>query len=150
MNGGNGRLPIVRAPDGSSATYDRDATAAVYERIPASDCSCAGCRNYRAVWDARFIEDELAAVCTTMGIDPSKPRETVAYTYDAETNRAEYYGDLVFVGDVERRTWPYDKPTWQFNEGTRDYSLEFGPRYAAIWFLASLPWVLDEPPPTSR
>ena len=137
----------ISAPDGSTAEFDREATAAVYAGIPDSDCTCKDCRNYRAALSTRFLDPAIIDACALMGIDPRKPRETTKLDYDKTTNMISYYGHLVFVGTAYASPQGHTQPGWHFTDGTRGYDDEFGPVHAALWFEVSLPWVLEDEAP---
>jgi hypothetical protein len=69
---------MVRAPDGSSATYDESRTRAAYNDPTMGDyCECPGCRNYRAAWKPEHFDPELVAACNSIGINAAKAFETV-------------------------------------------------------------------------
>jgi hypothetical protein len=137
---------VVKAPDGSTASYDSERTSALYSGIGAvADlCGCPGCRNYRAAWRADYLDEALLAACLEIGIDPSKAFET---TVVGERDPLAYTASLPFFGSVVcEPTEEVGFVPWSFSRqafGTANVA----EGVVTINFIVTLPWVLSEPNP---
>jgi len=135
---------MIEAPDGSMASYDAERTRAAYLEIDAvADCSCSGCRNYRAAWKPEYFEPGLLAACAQIGIDPAKSLEMVAL--GSAGGLLSYHGQFPFFGEVvgeipfKDRFYP-----WFFLRDAYG-SARFSDGLAIIEFFVQVPWVLSEP-----
>lgn len=139
-------LPLLQAPDGSSATYDASRTRAAYDDPAMGDyCDCAGCRNYRAAWKPAYFEPALLVACDRIGIDPSKAFETVEI--GSKESGVSYLGELPFFGELqETNPTRIDSCRWSFME-VGPGTAAFAHGLVAISFSIELPWVLPEPNP---
>jgi len=136
---------MIVAPNGSTATYDAKRTTEAYADIKAiaDNCSCPGCRNYRAAWRPDCFEPSLLAACKDMGIAPANAFETTAY--GLRSDLVEYTGHLPFFGEVTRsEPFKVDFYPWFFEPGPPDGTARFAEGLSTIWFYVELPWVLSE------
>jgi hypothetical protein len=106
-----------------------------------ADCSCAGCRNYRAAWKPDSFEPGLLAACAEIGIDPSKALETTAQYFHADL--LVYTGQLPFFGQVSEAK-PVKSGYYPWFFGIAFGSAGFAEGLVCIEFIVNLPWVLVE------
>jgi hypothetical protein len=137
--------------------FDKDATEAIFRRIPQGDperCGCCYCRNFAAcrqdVYPHAF-RDFLASI----GVDYAKESE-VYECARLEDGRYYYGGCFHFIGkatklvdaDDERLITVGDFTCHLFNR--RDLAHELfdkEPLVVEVLFEARVPWVLDEEEP---
>jgi hypothetical protein len=131
--------------------YDREATAAIYERLMggwAEKCGCVGCRNLMAQRD-RIYPASFRALLQQLGIDPNKEAEAVADGPLA--NGLHHYGGwFFFVGEMvtagEGLSDASDSPLfryWFSRFGPCPQEFRNGPRLC-IEFEAHFQWILEE------
>lgn len=134
---------MIKAPDGSTAAFDIERTRLAYSKIdPVADCSCAGCRNYRAAWKPDYFEPSLLAACAEIGIDCSKALETTALSF--RDGLLGYTGQLSFFGQATGVKRIMDQShSWSFMDRAFG-SAAFADGLACIHFVVKLPWVLAE------
>lgn len=137
---------MLRAPDGSTATYKAQRTREAYaDPSLADNCDCAGCRNYRAAWNLEVFQPDLLAACIEMGIDPMRAFETTALGF--ERNLVVYTGEFPFYGTVSNEErFKKEFYPWMFRSGPTG-TAAFSKGLATITFFVELPWVLFEPNP---
>jgi hypothetical protein len=136
---------MIRAPDGSFATYDAPRTRAAYADPAMGDyCECLGCRNYRAAWKPQYFEPTLLAACERIGINPSKAFETVEV--GSKESGVSYIGEL-FFGEVDEARYTHTEPyQWRFTQ-VGPGAGAFAHGLVAISFELELPCILPEPNP---
>ena len=137
---------MIKAPDGSMASYDAERTRSAYTEVDAvADCFCLDCRNYRAAWKPDYLEPALLEACEQIGIDPAKGLEMVAG--GLVDGLLSYHGQFPFFGEVvsdrpfKDRFYP-----WFFSPDTYG-TARFADGLVSIEFFVQVPWVLQEPIP---
>jgi hypothetical protein len=137
---------MVTAPNGSIATFDRDATTALYRDIEIDhECICGECRNFRQAI-AHTSHTALIRACETIGIDPLKAHELSALRNDLLDDTLLYSGAYPFIGSIiahfvdmgEASCWAF-YPTMFGTARIPDVANLIG-----INFLLEVPWVLPE------
>ena len=137
---------MIISAGGSIAPFDAERTRAIYADLPQRDgFDCSGCRNYNAGWTADCFGPDLLEACSTMGIDPSKARETTALSRDGDGDAVWYFVQLPFFGIVTYPESSEDEPSlWGFCESC-DGSARVAEGVAGVIVHVKVPWVLDEP-----
>ena len=138
--------------------YDREATAAVYEKIEcgwAQKCGCAGCRNFAAQRDVVY-PPSFRELLEQLGIDPNKESEIDEYGPIMDGyphDRFHFYdGWLSFVGELvsdggglPNAADAHEFEFW-FSPGLPAHA-EFRSRpYLAVEFKTRVKWVIAERP----
>lgn len=139
---------MIVAPDGSSATFERQATLEAYATIDeVADCTCAHCRNYRAAWNLEVLEPSLREACETIGIDPKKSLEMSLIETSPLSGLATYFGYFPFFGSVANEVKIGAGFKWWRFTSTVNGTARISKRsdLVAIRFFVELPWVLQEP-----
>ena len=139
---------MIVAPDGSSATFDRQATLEAYATIDEiADCGCAQCRNYRAAWNLAALDPSLLEACATMGIDPKKSLEVSLVENSEATGTSTYIGYFPFFGSVVNEVKIGNGFNWWWFTSTVNGTARISKRsdLVSIRFFTELSWVLDEP-----
>jgi hypothetical protein len=138
---------MIVAPDGSSATFDRQATREAYATIDeVADCTCVHCRNYRAAWSLEVLELGLREACETIGIDPKKSLEMSLIQNSPSSGLPTYVGYFPFFGSVADEVKIGDGFKWWWFTSTVNGTARISRRsdLVAIQFFVELPWVLEE------
>jgi hypothetical protein len=141
---------MIVAPDGSSATFDRQATLEAYAKIDeVADCACAHCRNFRTAWNLEVLEPSLREACETIGIDPKKSLEMSLIETSPLSGLPTYVGYFPFFGSVTNEVTIGNGFKWWWFTSAINGTARISERsdLVSIRFFAELPWVLDEPGP---
>jgi len=131
--------------------FDREATAAAYDKLPSGDadrCKCVYCRNF-AAQRATVYPQAFRAFLHQLGIDPQKEGEVYDSAGVDERRIRPTGGWFYFVGESiesgERLIQVGDFQYW-FQPSFPSPPVYFGEQVAAIEFSAQVPWGLDESP----
>ena len=142
--------------------HDPERTGGFYAQAPETDCTCAGCRNFRAA--VSRMPGELRAFLEQFGIDPAKPAEMSA-VHAPDAGRIYYDGFYHLCGELREGTEPFIQTGPKHFKLDERYLIPVGEH--SLWFRADcalvspdfprpavqvevgfhLPWVLEEENP---
>ena len=136
---------------GVKAAADSVRTRETYTALAASayKCSCAYCRNFRALGTTPFPEAVLEFF-EQAGIDPNQPAETYEYN-KTEPGKHLYGGELYFFGEAPltegSRLDPSGPFDFIFTTPSPLAQKEFRVEGAVCFrFIVELPWVIEDAP----
>jgi hypothetical protein len=136
---------------GVEVLVDRARTRSTYEALAASadKCTCAYCRNFRALGRTPF-PDAVLAFFEQAGIDPGLPAETFEYN-ETEPGKHLYGGEFYFFGEAPLTDGSGLDPSGPFDfTYTKPSPLaqnEFHVDGAVCFsFIVELPWVIADAP----
>ena len=136
---------------GVGVAVDPARTEGTYEALAASayKCSCAYCRNFRALETTPFPEAVLEFF-KQAGIDPDQPAETYGYN-ETEPGKHLFGGEFYFFGEAPLTdgsgldpSGPFD---FTFTKPSPLAQEEFHVEGAVCFsFIVELPWIIADAP----